>query len=50
MSIRLMDSTLRDGGNINDWDFGSNTIMGITRNLIDAKVELIELGYLRNCE
>lgn len=43
-----MDSTIRDGGNVNDWNFGKRTIDGIIRNLIDSKIDIVELGYLKN--
>lgn len=49
MSIFLMDSTIRDGGNVNGWNFGKETISGIVQNLALAKVDYIELGYLKNC-
>lgn len=48
--IRLLDCTLRDGGYINEWDFGERVIRHIVSRLTDANIELIEVGFLRNCE
>ena len=31
-NIKLLDCTLRDGGYINDWNFGSHTINDIMTN------------------
>lgn len=47
-NVSLLDCTLRDGGYINDWNFGFNTIKKIIKDLIAAKVEFIEVGFLRN--
>ena len=50
MSIRLMDSSVRDGGNVNDWCFGKRVIDGILNNLACAGIDVIELGYLKNID
>lgn len=44
--INLLDCTLRDGGYVNDWNFGHNYIVSIFERLVSAKVEFIELGFL----
>ncbi|MBQ2830437.1 MAG: aldolase catalytic domain-containing protein [Oscillospiraceae bacterium] len=44
--IRLLDCTLRDGGYINNWLFGSNNIKEILSRLVDANIDVIECGYL----
>ena len=49
-NIKLLDCTLRDGGYINDWNFGYQTIRSIIRKLVDSKVDYVEVGFLRNCE
>ena len=49
-TIQLMDSSIRDGGNVNDWNFGNRTIKGIIRNLVKAKIDYVEIGYLKECE
>lgn len=48
--IKLLDCTLRDGGYINDWDFGYRTIRNIIKQLVDSQVDYVEVGFLRNCE
>lgn len=46
--ISLLDCTLRDGGYVNNWRFGSRNISGIVRGLVDAGIDIIELGFLRD--
>ena len=45
--IQLLDCTLRDGAYINGADFGKETITGIIKRLQNAKVEIIECGWLK---
>jgi 4-hydroxy 2-oxovalerate aldolase len=47
--FKLLDCTLRDGGYINNWNFGYKIICSIIHKLIEAKIDYIELGFLRNC-
>lgn len=42
----LLDCTLRDGGYINDWEFGHEKIVEIFERLVSSKVEYIEIGFL----
>ncbi len=44
--IRLLDCTLRDGGYVNDWKFGYNNLNSIFMRLVDANVDIIEIGFL----
>ncbi|MBO5573087.1 MAG: aldolase catalytic domain-containing protein [Clostridium sp.] len=44
--IRLLDCTLRDGGYVNDWEFGRDNIVNIFERLVSAGVDIIELGFL----
>lgn len=44
--IRLLDCTLRDGGYINKWNFGRDAIREICSRLSEAKVDIIEVGFL----
>ena len=46
MSIQVLDCTLRDGGYINDWRFGRNTIASILDKLERAHIDIIECGFL----
>ena len=44
--VKILDCTLRDGGYVNEWNFGKQTIKGITENLANAGVDIIEMGFL----
>lgn len=44
--IKLLDCTLRDGGYINDWNFGHDNLINIFERLISAGVDLLEIGFL----
>ena len=45
--IKILDCTLRDGGYINDWLFGNKNIKSIISNLEDARINIIECGFIR---
>lgn len=47
--IKILDCTLRDGGYINDFDFGKDTIKSIISRLGDANIDMIEVGFLSSC-
>lgn len=47
-NIRLLDCTLRDGGYVNDWEFGHNNIIAIFERLVDSGVDIIEIGFIDN--
>lgn len=47
-SVRLLDCTLRDGGYINDWAFGEKAIPDIIKKLIETRVDILELGFLKD--
>lgn len=44
--ISLLDCTLRDGGYVNDWRFERTNIVSIFERLVDANVDIIEVGFL----
>lgn len=46
--IKLLDCTLRDGGFVNNWRFGEDSITTIYERLIHAGIDIIEIGYLRD--
>lgn len=46
--VKLLDCTLRDGAYLIDKTFGDNTIHGIISGLLDANVDIIEIGFLQN--
>ena len=49
-NIQLLDCTLRDGAYITGGDFGVPAIIGLIKKLTDAKVDIIECGWLKNPE
>lgn len=50
MSVEILDCTLRDGGHINNWDFGENVSKNIFTKLAKSQVDYIEVGYLKDCK
>ncbi len=44
--VMLLDCTLRDGGYVNDWNFGHDNLINIYERLVDAGIDVIELGFL----
>ena len=45
-NISLLDCTLRDGGYLNDWEFGRNNIVSIFERLVASRVDFIEVGFI----
>lgn len=45
-NVKLLDCTLRDGGYVNDWNFGHSTIVSTYKRLDASGVEFIEVGFL----
>jgi len=48
--IKLLDCTLRDGGYINNWKFGKREISELCRCLVEARTDIIEVGFLTDLE
>lgn len=46
--ISILDCTLRDGGYINNWNFGKLAIEDIINLLNESNVDIIECGFLRD--
>lgn len=44
--LKLLDCTLRDGGYINDWEFGHDNLTSVLERLISAGIDIIEVGFL----
>ena len=42
--IQTLDCTLRDGGYLNDWEFGNKMIRQTIRQLVASNVDFVELG------
>jgi len=47
MTIKILDCTLRDGGYVNDFAFGEESKSVICKHLIDADIDIVELGFLK---
>ena len=45
--ISLLDCTLRDGGYVNDWNFGEETIKGFGRKIAQTGIEAYEVGFIK---
>ena len=43
----LLDCTLRDGGYVNDWQFGEETIRGFAAKIAQTGIEIFEVGFLK---
>lgn len=48
--IQILDCTLRDGAQVNEARFGVRAVSDIIRNLRDAKIDIIECGFLKDVE
>lgn len=46
--VSILDCTLRDGGYINDFNFGSYGIHSIIQKLTQAGIDIIECGFLKS--
>lgn len=46
-NVYLLDCTLRDGGYVNNWHFGQKCIEDFADRLVDASVDIMELGFIR---
>lgn len=47
-NAQLLDCTLRDGAYLIDKKFGDNTIHGIIRGLVQARMDYIEIGFFQD--
>lgn len=47
-NIKILDCTLRDGGYVNDFNFGQRNITTIINNLTKAGIDIIECGFLHS--
>ncbi len=44
--IKLLDCTVRDGGYLNDWNFGHNVLLETVQRLVNAGLEYVEIGFI----
>ena len=49
-NIKVLDCTLRDGGYVNNWDFGLSLSQKFIKNIDEAKIEYAEIGFLKDTE
>lgn len=49
-NIQLLDCTLRDGAYINNSEFGIPALKGIIKHLQDARIGIIECGWLKDVQ
>ena len=47
-TIKVLDCTLRDGGYINNWNFGYKNIKEIISSLNESNIDIIECGFIRD--
>lgn len=47
-NVQVLDCTLRDGGRVIDCAFPDREIRGISKRLSEAKIDIIEVGFLRD--
>ena len=47
-NVKILDCTLRDGGRIIDCAFPDEEIKDISARLADAKIDIVEVGFLRD--
>ena len=47
-NVRILECTLRDGGRVINCEFPDDEIRNMTRRMADAKLDIIEVGFLRD--
>ena len=48
MKAKILDCTLRDGAYLVDKHFGNKVIHGMISGLVDAGIDIVEIGFLQN--
>lgn len=48
MNFKVLDCTLRDGGYVNNFAFGEDTVRKIIAGLVNAGLEYVEVGFFKN--
>ena len=49
-NIQILDCTLRDGGYVNNWNFGKKVIKKILSGVTEAGINIVECGFLSEIE
>ena len=47
-NIKILDCTLRDGGHVNNSEFGKKVIQDVSVGLTKANIDYVEMGFLKN--
>ncbi len=47
-TLTLLDCTLRDGGYLNNWNFGEKAIADMVHSISNTNVDIIEIGFLKD--
>lgn len=47
-TVHVLDCTLRDGGYCNQWQFGFENTKKIIQSLVEARIDIVECGFLTN--
>lgn len=50
MKIKILDCTLRDGGYVNNWNFGNNLTKKMLISIDKSGIEYTEVGFLQDSE
>jgi len=48
--IKILDCTLRDGGYVNDWQFGDDVAQDICQLISQTGVDYFEVGFIKLCD
>lgn len=48
--VRLLDCTLRDGGFVNNWEFGHGNMVNLFERSVSAGIDYIEVGFMDSRE
>ena len=46
-NVSILDCTLRDGGYINNWNFGKDAIDFTLKKLVESNIDIIEVGFIK---
>jgi len=49
-NVKILDCTLRDGGYVNDWQFGDDNAKDICRLIGQTGVDYFEVGFIKLCD
>ena len=44
--VQVLDCTLRDGGYVNNWEFGKGVMRSVLEKLNGAGIDIVECGFI----